>query len=57
MAEIYSPVVKDGMLPVTTVPFQQQVGGTECGVFSIAGVYSTALGIEPHLVTFYADKM
>ena len=29
MAEIYSPVVKDGMLPVTMIPFQQQVGGTD----------------------------
>ena len=30
IAEIYSPVVKDGMLPVIMVPFQQQVGGTDC---------------------------
>ena len=57
MAEIYSPVVKDGMLPVTMVPFQQQVGGTDCGVFSIAAAYSAALGIEPHLVTFDADEI
>ena len=57
MAEIYSPVVKDGMLPVTMVPFQQQVGGTDCGVFSIAAAYSAALGIEPPLVTFDADEI
>ena len=57
MAEIYSPVIKDGMLPVTMVPFQQQVGRTDCGVFSIAAAYSAALGIEPHLVTFDADEI
>ena len=57
MAEIYSPVVKDVMLPVTMISFQQQVGATDCGVFSIAAAYSAALGIEPHLVTFYADEM
>ena len=57
MAEIFSPVVKDGMQAVTMVPFQQQVGGTKCGVFSIAAAYSAALGIKPHLVTFDADEM
>ena len=57
IAEIYRPVVKDGMLPVTMVSFQQQVGGTDCGVYSIAAAYSAALGIEPHLMTFDADEM
>ena len=42
MAEIYNPVVKDGMLAVTMVPFQQQVVGTECVVFSIAAVYRSS---------------
>ena len=57
IAEIYRPVVKDGMLPVTMVSFQQQVGDTDCGVYSIAAAYSAALGIEPHLMTFDADEM
>ena len=40
-----------------TLVFQQQVGGTDHGVYSIAAAYSASLGIKSHLVNFDADEM
>ena len=57
MAEIYRLVVKDGMIAVTVVPVQQQVGDTDCGVYSIAAAYNDALGKNLSAVTYDADKM
>ena len=37
--------------------FQQQVGETDHGVYSIAAAYSASLGIKSHLVNFDADEM
>ena len=44
IVRVYRPAVADGGLLVTAVPVQQQTGGTDCGLFSIAFSYHAAIG-------------
>ena len=38
---IYRPPVRDSILTITAVPIQQQIGSSDCGLFSIATVHSS----------------
>ena len=44
LAQQYQPAIREGMLKVTVLPFQQQNGATDCGLFSIAAAYYFARG-------------
>ncbi len=44
LTQLYRPAIRDGGLPVTAESVQQQSGGTDCGVFSIAFAYYAAQG-------------
>lgn len=57
MAQLYRPAIRDGLIVVTVVPVQQQSGGTDCGVYSIAAAYNAALGENLSQVTYNPDKM
>ena len=57
MAQIYRPAIRDGQMTVTVVPVQQQTGGTDCRVYSIAAAYDAALEKNLREVTYDPDKM
>ena len=52
LARIYSDVEDDGRLPITRAASQQQSGGTDCGLFSIAVVYHVARGDDVSKLRF-----
>jgi len=52
LKQIYQVAIKNGHLIVTKMPVQQQLNGTDCGVFSIAFAYHLAVGDEPSALDF-----
>ena len=57
ICEIYQPAKKNGMITVTVVPVQQQVGSTSCGLYSIAAALNAALGENLRKVTYEPSQM
>ena len=57
LAAIYSEVVVDGKLQVLLPAVQQQKGGNDCGVFSIAFLFHLVLGDRPEELTFQQTTM
>ena len=57
MAEIYRPMVKDGMIQVTAVAVQQQVENTDSGVYSITPACYDALRKNLSEVTYNTNDM
>ena len=49
----YQPAIRDNLLMVTVIPFQQQEGTSDCGLFSIAAAYHTAKNDDLQLVLLY----
>ena len=52
LVRLYRPAVRDSCLMVTAVPVQQQEGGVDCGLFSIAAAYHSAMGDDLRELTF-----
>ena len=44
LAQLYCPAAADSRILVTAEPVQQQQGGTDCGLFSIAYAHCAASG-------------
>ena len=57
MAELYRPQIQDGLLSVTLVPVQQQVGITVCGAFAVANACTVAMERVPRHTSFDQDKL
>ncbi len=57
LERLYQPAVRDSWLAVTVVPFQQQEGGTKCGLFSIAAAYHFAVDDDVSVMTFSQGNM
>ena len=57
LVRLYRPAVRDGMLMVKADSIQQQEGGIDCGLFSVAAAYHSAMGDNLGLVTFRQDAM
>jgi len=47
----------DGAINIITACVQQQRGTNDCGLFSIANMFSLALGIDPSTVIFHQSSM
>ena len=54
---LYRPAVRDNCLMVTAVSFQQQEGDADCGLFSIAAAYHSAVGDDFRGLTFSQNDM
>ena len=57
IALIYKEAANGNTLTVKAIPVQQQTGGEDCGLFSIAYAYHAALGEDLLGVTFDQSKM
>ncbi len=57
LVQIYEPTMKEGVLKVTAVPFLQQKGATDCGLFSTAAAYHSALGQGVAKISFSQDDL
>ena len=57
IALIYREVANGNTLTVNAIPVQQQTGGDDCGLFSIAYSYHAALGEDLLGITFDQSKM
>ena len=54
---LYRPAVRDNCLMVTAVSVQQQEGDADCGLFSIAAAYHSAVGDDFRGLTFSQNDM
>ena len=57
IAAIYKEAANGNTLTVKAIPVQQQTGGVDCGLFSIAYAYHAALGEDLQRITFDQSKM
>ena len=57
IALIYKEAANGNTLTVKAIPVQQQTGGEDCGLFSIAYSYHAALGEDILEITFDQSKM
>ena len=57
IAVIYKEAANGNTLTVNAIPVQQQAGGEDCGLFSIAFAYHAALGEDLMGITFEQSKM
>ena len=54
---IYKEAANGNTLTVKAIPVQQQAGGKDCGLFSIAFAYHAALGEDGMGIAFEQSKM
>ena len=57
LVRLYQPAVRNNCLMVTAVSVQQQKGGVDCGLFSIAAAYHSAVGDDFRGLTFSQNDM
>lgn len=57
LAQIYCDLADDTKLAVTRAATQQQIGGTDCGLFSIAFAYHAAKGGDASKPRFDQQQM
>ena len=57
IALIYKEAANGNTLTVKAIPVQQQAGGEDCGLSSIAFAYHAALGEDLMGITFEQSKM
>ena len=55
--QIYQPAIREGVLQGIAVPFQQQEGVTDCGLFSIAAIHHSALSQDLAKISFCQDEL
>ena len=57
IAQLYKPLIGLNGLLVSVVPIQQQQGTNNCGLFSIAAAYHTAVRSDIGLLTFNESRL
>ena len=57
LAQLYRPAVREGRLQVSIIPVQQQIGGKDCGLFSIATALKAAMGKDLAVVAYNQEEI